>query len=77
MYVDLASLNETLVAASLPVAGVAWTTCAEARDAYIPTGPCMWCCLPGGDVRIDLTEDLDEAETLLAVGIVDAWGGGI
>ena len=69
MHVDLASLNETLVAAGLPVVGVAYYSDPSAEAAHCPVGPVWW----NGSVRLDLTRDLSAEEQFEAAGLIEAW----
>ncbi|NCC26144.1 MAG: hypothetical protein EOM25_13265 [Deltaproteobacteria bacterium] len=69
MHVDLASLDQALQTAGLPVEGVAYYTELEAQAAHVPVGPVWW----HGSVRLDVTRDLDEEEQVEAAGIIEAW----
>ena len=73
MGVDIASLSESLVAALLPVEGVAYCTPA-ARAAHVAAhAPVLWVSLPGAEVRLDLSRALTAEEQATAEGLITAW----
>jgi hypothetical protein len=67
--VDIASLDQALQTAGLPVVGVAYCPEPGAEAAHCPVGPTWW----HGCVRLDLTRDLHEEEQVEAAGIIAAW----
>lgn len=69
MGVDIASLDQALQTAGLPVVGVAYCPEPGAEAAHCPVGPTWW----HGCVRLDLTRDLHEEEQVEAAGIIAAW----
>ena len=69
MGVDIASLDQALRTAGLPVVGVAYCPEPGAEAAHCPVGPTWW----HGCVRLDVTRDLDEEEQVEAAGIIEAW----
>jgi hypothetical protein len=71
--VDIASLSESLVAAGLPVVGVANCT-HEARAAHVAAqDPVLWFSLADADVRLDLSRGLTAEEYMRAEDVVAVW----
>lgn len=73
MGVDIASLDQALRTAGLPVVGVAYCPEPGAEAAHCPVGPTWW----HGSVRLDVTRDLDAEEQVEAAGIIEAWAEGL
>jgi hypothetical protein len=71
--VDIASLSESLVAAGLPVVGVAYCT-HEARAAHVAAqDPVLWFSLAAAEVRLDLSHALTAEEQVQAEGLIASW----
>lgn len=72
--IDISVLHDSLMTASLPVAGVGYARTVAARDAHVPAvEPVLWLPIGTGFVRLDLTRDLDAEEQVEAADIIAAW----